>query len=93
MSAWQRRAADFDQRIENRFEIEGRAADHLEHVRRRGYAKNCPGRCDGRHNMSDLGASVNLPAPQFICRQKVSLLVIRRNGFRAGAARAASFVV
>ena len=32
MSASHSRAADFDQRIEHRLQIEGRAADDLEHV-------------------------------------------------------------
>ena len=32
MSASQSRAADFDQRVEHRLQIEGRAADDLEHV-------------------------------------------------------------
>ena len=32
MSASHSRAADFDQRVEHRLQIEGRAADDLEHV-------------------------------------------------------------
>ena len=80
MSASQSRAAELDQRIEHRLQIEGRAADHLEHVGGGGLLlqrfAQIIGAC--RSSLSRRVFSIAIAAWPGECRDQLDLLVGER---------------